>query len=89
MCVGRQEVRRVYLMRQLRYQAAVRESDPSFPFLLSRTPDDLMRFVSSFFALSKALDKAVVLAETVRDDPWIRQQASQRRWSQLRLWFGK
>lgn len=89
LCVCRQEVRRVYLVQQLRYHAALRENDPSFPFLLSRTSDDSMRFLSSFFALSKALDKAVLLAQTVHDDPWIQQQATQRTWSQLRLWFGK
>ena len=48
-----------------------------------------MRFLSSFFALSKALDKAIGLAQTVRNDPWIQQQATQRTWNQLRLWFGK
>lgn len=65
------------------------QNDASFPFLLSRTSDDSMRFLSSFFALSKALDKAVVLAQTVRNDSWIQQQATQRTWNQLRLWFGK
>ena len=75
-------------MRQLRYHAALVSHDASFPYLLSRTSDDSVRFLSSFFALSKALDKAVQFARTVRDDSWV-QQSSQRNWNQLRLWLGK
>ena len=54
-----------------------------------RTSDDSVRFLSVFFALSKALDKAVLLARMACEDPWIKQQAGQRTWTQYRLWFGR
>ena len=88
-CVScRQTVRKVYLAKQKRYHVALLENDNEFPFMHLRTSDDSVRFLSAFFALSKALDKAVLLARTACNDPWIRQQAGQRSWNQYRLWFG-
>lgn len=81
-------MRRVYLARQQRYQAALLNDDSSFPYMTARTSDDSVRFLSAFFALSKALDKAVLLARMACDDPWIKQQAGLRTWKQYRLWFG-
>ncbi|KAL3157526.1 hypothetical protein ABBQ32_011986 [Trebouxia sp. C0010 RCD-2024] len=85
----RQQVRQVYLDRQRRYRAALLKADGSSPYMDVRTSDDSVRFLSVFFALSKALDKAVLLARMACDDPWIKQQASQRTWNQYRLWFGR
>lgn len=85
----RQVIRRVYLDKQKRYHIALLENDSAFPFIASRTSDDSMRFLSVFFALSKALDKAILLARTACNDPWIQQQANQRSWTQFRLWFGR
>ena len=85
----RQVVRQVYLAKQKRYHIALLENDTAFPFITSRTSDDSVRFLSVFFALSKALDKATLLARTACNDPWIQQQANQRSWTQFRLWFGR
>ena len=85
----RQVIRQVYLDKQKRYHIALFEIDTAFPFITSRTSDDSVRFLSVFFALSKALDKAILLARTACDDPWIQQQANQRSWIQFRLWFGR
>ncbi|KAL0036649.1 hypothetical protein WJX79_004029 [Trebouxia sp. C0005] len=85
----RQVIRQVYLAKQKRYHIALLENDTAFPFITSRTSDDSVRFLSVFFALSKALDKAVLLARTACNDPWIQQQANQRSWTQFRLWFGR
>ena len=85
----RQVVRQVYLAKQRRYHVALHQDDSSFPFIHQRTSDDSVRFLSAFFALSKALDKAVVVARTACNDLWIQQQAGQRSWNQFRLWFGR
>lgn len=85
----RHTVRQVYLTKQQRYHAALLDADSSFPYMNHRTSDDSVRFLSVFFALSKALDKAVLLARMAYDDPWIKQQAGQRTWNQYRLWFGR
>ena len=85
----RHTVRQVYLTKQQRYHAALLDADSSFPYMNHRTSDDSVRFLSVFFALSKALDKAVLLARMACDDPWIKQQAGQQAWNQYRLWFGR
>lgn len=85
----RHRVRQVYLAKQQRYQAALLAADNRFPYMEDRTSDDSVRFLSAFFALSKALDKAVLLARMMCDDPWIQQQAGLRTWDQYRLWFGR
>lgn len=85
----RHTVRQVYLAKQQRYQAALLAADNRFPYMEDRTSDDSVRFLSAFFALSKALDKAVLLARMMCDDPWIQQQAGLRTWNQYRLWFGR
>ncbi|DBB10182.1 TPA: hypothetical protein ACH3X3_001759 [Trebouxia sp. C0006] len=85
----RQVIRQVYLAKQKSYHIALLEDDTASLFLTSRTSDDSVRFLSVFFALSKALDKAILLARTACDDPWIQQHANQRSWTQYRLWFGR
>ena len=87
--VCRGTVRQVYLARQQRYRAALLAADSSLPYMKDRTSDDSVRFLSAFFALSKALDKAVLLARMACDDPWVKQQAGLRAWNQYRLWFGR
>ena len=84
----RQVIRQIYLAKQRSYQKALLENDSTFPFIKLRTSDDSVRFLSAFFALSKALDKAILFARTACNDPWIQQQAGQRSWNQYRLWFG-
>lgn len=85
----RHTVRQVYLAKQQRYQAALLAADNRLPYMEDRTSDDSVRFLSAFFALSKALGKAVLLARIMCDDPWIQQQAGLRTWNQYRLWFGR
>ncbi|KAK9815248.1 hypothetical protein WJX72_000626 [[Myrmecia] bisecta] len=47
-------------------------------YLHDRTPDDGVRFLSTFFALSRAIDKATLVARTVLEDEWMRQRSTWR-----------
>ncbi|KAK9815502.1 hypothetical protein WJX72_004760 [[Myrmecia] bisecta] len=47
-------------------------------YLHDRTPDDAIRFLSTIFALSKAIDKATLVARTVLEDEWMQQRSNWR-----------
>ncbi|KAK9904804.1 hypothetical protein WJX75_002805 [Coccomyxa subellipsoidea] len=53
------------------------------------TPDDALRFQSFWFAVSRALDKCVLVARMVLEDEWIAEHARAGRWRHRQVWLGK
>ncbi|KAK9816005.1 hypothetical protein WJX74_009869 [Apatococcus lobatus] len=52
------------------------------------TPDDAVRFLSFIYALSKAVDKATLLARTIITDEWILRSRREKNVQQRLLWLG-
>ena len=52
------------------------------------TPDDAVRFLSFIYAMSKAIDKATLLARTIISDEWILRSRREKNVQQRLLWLG-
>ncbi len=52
------------------------------------TPDDAVRFLSFIYAMSKAVDKATLLARMIVTDDWMLCSRLDRNIQQRLLWVG-
>ena len=80
----------LYLQVQRRYHTAVLDPNAEGPLKAivgKRTPDDAVRFLSWSFAVSNAMDKAMLEAYIVINNPYIQQRCKNLAWTQLRTRF--
>ncbi len=84
---ARMQLRSRYLQQQRSYHAAVLQGTAAFQH--ERTIDDAARFLSFLTALSKCVDKAVLVGNSVLQDEYLRRRCEQGPLRhQLQLWRG-